>query len=114
MFRLMRQKRNYRYIDHLQDLVSSYNRSPHRSLNGLTSSNITKTNEVQVWVNMYLKPRKPKKTAPHFKFKIGDLVRISFTKHPFRRSYQDQYTIEVFKITNKFSHKEYRNIKLKI
>ena len=36
-----------------------------------------------------------------FRFKKGDLVRISHLKHPFRRSYQQQYTSEVFKISNR-------------
>ena len=49
MFRFMRQKRDYRYIDHLQDFVRSYDQSPHRSLNGLSPSAINKNNEIEVW-----------------------------------------------------------------
>ena len=45
IFRMLRQQRNYRYIDHLLDIVSSYNRSPHRALNGLSPRDITKRNE---------------------------------------------------------------------
>lgn len=45
IFRMLRYQRNYRYIDHLQDIVNSYNNSPHRSLNGLSPSEITKQNE---------------------------------------------------------------------
>ena len=102
MFRMIRKQRSYRYIDHLQDLVSSYNHSPHRSLNKLTPSDITKKNESDVWAMTYLKPKKINKTPPHFKYKLGDLIRISFVKHPFRRTYQDQYTTEVFKIIFRF------------
>ena len=46
---------------------------------------------------MYL--RKPKKLQKRlqFRFKKGDLVRIS-QKHPFRRSYQELFTREIFRI----------------
>lgn len=98
IFRMLRQQRNYRYIDHLQDIVSSYNRSPHRALNGLSPRDITKRNETKVWSLLYLKPKSFHQTPPHFKFKIGSLVRLSYVKHPFRRTYQQQFTTEVFKI----------------
>lgn len=101
IFRMLRYQRNYRYIDHLQDIVNSYNNSPHRSLDGLAPSDVTKKNETQLWSKMYLKPKKFPKTPPRFKYKIGDLVRLSYTKHPFRRAYQQQYTTEVFKIKSK-------------
>ena len=38
----------------------------------------------------------------HYKFKLGDLVRLSYLKYPFRRAYQQQYTTEVFKIKSRF------------
>lgn len=101
MFRMMRKQHNYTYINHLQDLVANYNKNPHRSLSGLNPSEITKQNEADVWANLYLKPKKIKKSTPQFKFKIGDLVRISYLKHPFRRTYQQQYTSEVFKIKSR-------------
>ena len=41
---------------------------------------------------------KPKTTN---QLKRGDLVRITHMKHPFRRSYQQQYTSEVFKTSNR-------------
>ena len=34
---------------------------------------------------------------PTFQLKKGDLVRISFTKQPFQRAYQEQFTTEMFK-----------------
>ena len=38
-----------------------------------------------------------------YKFKLNDLVRLSYTKHIFRRAYQQQLTSEVFKIKFRFS-----------
>lgn len=101
MFRMLRHQRNYRYIDNLQDLVNNYNNSPHRSLNGLSPREITKTNETVIWSSQYLHPKRVSKIKPKFKFEIGGLVRLSYVKHPFRRAYQQQYTTEVFKIKNR-------------
>ena len=101
MFRMLRYYRNYRYIEHLQDIVNSYNSNPHRSLFGLSPHEITKGNETRLWKKLYLKAKQFPKKPPSFKFKIGDLIRLSYTKHPFRRAYQQQYTTEVFKIKSR-------------
>lgn len=55
---MMRQKRNYRYIDDLNKLVDNYNATPHRSLNYLAPKDVNKGNEADVWTHMYL--QKPK------------------------------------------------------
>ena len=81
IFRMLRYQRTYRYIDHLQDIVTSYNITPHRGLKGLSPINITKKNELKVWSSIYLKQKTFNKTPPHFKFKIGSLVRLSYVKH---------------------------------
>lgn len=47
---------------------------------------------------MYLKRSNKGSGKPVFQFKKDDLVRISFTKQPFQRAYQEQYTMEVFKV----------------
>ena len=58
MFRMMRHQRSYKYLDHLQALVDSYNNSPHRSLKGLCPNQMTKQNEADVWASQYLKSQK--------------------------------------------------------
>ena len=102
MYRMMRQKRNHRYIDDLDKLVKNYNSSPHSGLKGLAPKEVNKNNEVNVWADMYLKKSKPRKSKPAFRFKRGDFVRLSFLKHPFRRAYEQQFTSEVFKIKSRF------------
>ena len=102
LFRLMRQKRSYRYIDDLNNIVANYNASPHRSLNYIAQNDVNKANEADVWAFMYLKkPQHTTKRKPKFQLNIGDLVRISFIKQPFRRAYQDQYTTEFFKVSSR-------------
>jgi hypothetical protein len=101
LYRMMRHNRTYRYIDDLQDVVASYNATPHRGLHGLAPNDVNKGNEANVWARMYLKKSKTRTAKPSFQFKVGDLVRISFTKQPFQRAYQEQYTTEVFKVAGR-------------
>lgn len=105
MYRMMRKNRSYRYIETLQNLVNNYNASPHRSLGNVAPNDVNKQNEADVFAYMYLrKPMKIKKKT-EFKFRKGDLIRISHLKHPFRRSYNQQFSSEVFKI----SKRQYQN-----
>ena len=101
MYRMMRKNRSYRYIDQLQNLVDNYNASPHRSLGYIAPKDVNKQNEADIFAYMYLKKPVKVHMKIQFRLKKGDLVRISHLKHPFRRSYQQQYTSEVFKISNR-------------
>ena len=84
LYRMMRHKRTYRYIDQLQNVVASYNQTPHRGLKGMAPNDVNKHNEADVWAQMYLKKSGKVFAKPTFHFKKGDLVRISFTKQPFQ------------------------------
>ena len=101
LYRMMRHKRTYRYIDDLQNVVESYNATPHQGLNGMAPNDVNKDNEADVWAQMYLGKSAKSITRPKFHFNNGDLVRTSFTKQPFQRAYQEQYTTEVFKVSGK-------------
>lgn len=101
LYRYMRHQRSYRYIDNLQNIVKNYNSTPHRSLNDLAPNQVNKNNEADVWAFIYLKKRPRVKTKPKYAFQVGDLVRISFIKAPFRRAYQEQYTTEVFRVSSR-------------
>lgn len=52
---MLRQKRSYRYIDDLTQLVDNYDCSPHRSLNYVAPSDVNKEIEADLWAFMYLK-----------------------------------------------------------
>ncbi|MCG8031750.1 MAG: hypothetical protein JAZ03_06205 [Candidatus Thiodiazotropha taylori] len=101
LYRMMRHKRTYRYIDELQNVVASYNETPHRGLSGMAPNDVNRNNEADVWAEMYLKKSDRRIGKPIFQFKTGDLVRISFTKQPFQRAYQEQFTTEVFKVAGR-------------
>lgn len=93
MWRYFTATRQERYIDVLQDLVNSYNRTPHSST-GYAPADVNVMNGETVWRKMYKFPIKRKRP----KYKAGDLVRISKTKKTFEKGYRPNWTREVFKI----------------
>lgn len=120
MYRYFLKNRTYRYVDVLQDLVSSYNQRPHRSLGERAPSTVNNENADEIRLVTYLTTRKQRPKAkvsmktplksmdtklrnkPKFKYKIGDNVRISQLKHPFQRDYQQKWTEEYFKVTQRY------------
>ncbi|XP_062567734.1 uncharacterized protein LOC134229972 [Saccostrea cucullata] len=117
-----RENRTYRFVNVLQDLVKSYNNRPHRSLGGNAPVNVNQENADEIRLAAYLSTNKkpnlakndlnkpkdssktkvPKKIKPFFKLKIGDNVRISQLKHPFQRDYQQKWTEEFFKVSERY------------
>ncbi|XP_063436452.1 uncharacterized protein LOC134717883 [Mytilus trossulus] len=117
------ENQTYKYIDVLQDLVTSYNNTPHQSLGGATPTSVTKKNEDEIRYVQYLarqKNKKPKKTTeqknqkpikmtkskkkkrPFYKFNLGDHVRVSQLKRVFEKGYQENWTLEYFTISKRF------------
>ena len=94
-------------MDVLQYIVDSYNVTPHRSLNNIAPKYVNKDNEADIWAFMYLKPKIIKlkmknRAAQKYRFKVGDMVRISRINMIFDRSYDEHFTREIFKIRNRF------------
>ena len=114
IFRYLAKHRSRRYIDTLQDLVKSYNSTPHRSLRNIAPKDVNADNAANLWAYMYLKPKKKRKVDKSikkgkktirrhlYKYKIGQLVRISHLRRPFQRVYNEQWSYEVFKIDRRF------------
>lgn len=106
MYRYFTKNRTHLYVDVLQDIVESYNATPHRSLNNVAPKDVNKDNEADIWAYMYLKPKaitSSKKNITPYHFKINDLVRISHKNMVFDRSYDEHFTREIFKISRRMS-----------
>lgn len=58
MYRYFLKNRTYRYLDVLQDLVTSYNQRPHRSLGERAPSSVNKKNADEIRLVTYLTTRK--------------------------------------------------------
>jgi len=98
IYKYMARHQTHRYIDELDNFVRAYNNTIHKALNGRTPAEISPDIEAKVWVEQYLPPpRKPKKIAVP-KYKIGDLVRISFVKTVFSRGYHQSFSEELFRV----------------
>ena len=120
IFRYMKEHNVHRYIDILDSIAEGYNSSIHRSL-GRTPNSVNKTNEDEVRVDQYLlkegrsivnnnkkkiikkesgenTSRKKKKKCKIYKYKPGDVVRISLIKGKFDREYDQKWSTETFRV----------------
>ena len=96
MWRYFTAKKTMRYIEVLQDLVDSYNRSKHRSIQKKPIK-VTQNNEREVWHTLY--GEREKKEPVKYKFEVGDQVRISKMKRTFEKGYLPNFSKEIFTIS---------------
>lgn len=102
----MRNKKEYRYVDVLQDVVDAYNDTEHRSTE-MRPSDVTEGEvERYLWWKLY-KPREPyaalrNKAKPAFLYKVGSHVRISHSSKTFERAYDEKWSTEIFIISRRF------------
>ena len=96
MWRYFTAKKTMRYIDVLQDLVDSYNKSKHQSIQK-KPINVTQKNEREVWHTLY--GEREKKGPVKYKFEIGDQVRISKMKRTFEKGYLPNFSKEIFTVS---------------
>ena len=96
IFRYFTKHQTLNYIDHLQDIVDSYNSSKHSFLK-IAPDQVTKDNEQKLYEKLYLPTElKREKTPIIYKFKIGDKVRIPLERKPFKKGYEQTWTDEIF------------------
>jgi len=93
MWRLFTYKRKKRYVEDLQHIVHSYNSTIHSTIK-MAPNSVNKDNEFRLLDMMHNSPvHKTRK-----RFNIGDTIRISMTRQPFKKGYDKQWTEEVFEI----------------
>jgi transposase InsO family protein len=119
MYRYFLKNRTYQYTDILQDLVKTYNNRPHRMLGGFSPASVNKNNAGEVRYTSYLTRKKKstdkkitvqktslknvkRKNKNPYNLKKGDTVRITEIKHPFKRDYQQKWTEEYFKVSQRY------------
>lgn len=117
IWRYMHEKNTKRYIDVLQDLVSSYNDTYHKAIQ-MPPSEVDATNEGLVLRRLYgkawakvSKEHQKKKKKPVLK--KGDFVRISSVKGAFKKGYMGNWSEEIFIIDDIIYSKPFFLYKLK-
>ena len=98
MWRYFTYKKTRRFVDVLQDLVRSYNNTHHRSI-GMKPFEVDVTNENLVRKKLY--PLKSTK-KPKWKYSVGDKVRITMRRQPFKKGYTGNWSEEIFIINVRY------------
>jgi len=93
MYRYFTAKNTRRYIDVLPDLLHSYNHTYHRSI-GMAPVEVDANNEDVVRARLY--PLQPK--SYRWRYGVGDMVRITMQRQPFRKGYLGRWSQEIFQI----------------
>ena len=100
MFRIFTFRNSYKYIDILKDIITSYNKSYHRSI-GMAPADVKAIHHSEIFKRLYgYLPEKAKKHK--FLFDVGDSVRISKIRRTFQRGYLPGWTEEVFIIHQRY------------
>jgi hypothetical protein len=100
IYQFITQNNTHRYIEALPKIVDSYNSAIHSST-GLAPESITAENSNTLWWSIY-KPKGALKKPQPFELKIGDYVRIAYSKHKFTRGFDQTWTEEVFKVVGRY------------
>jgi Integrase core domain len=94
--RYMTHKDTKRFVHILPNIVSDYNATFHSSIK-MPPRDVNKSNEVQVFLNLYDKPQKQKyKSKPLLN--VGDRVLISKYKNQFDKGYAQSWRSEEFRV----------------
>jgi hypothetical protein len=112
LYKYFHNRRSYKYFDVINSVTGSINNTPHKSLGFLKPSEINKSNEEKIWLNIWKHSNKLyQRTKPQtrFRYKVGDLVRIVYLRHPFQRVFHQKWTTEVFKVVKRMKS-EYINV----
>ena len=81
----------------LQNFVDGYNATVHRTIK-MAPKDVNDDNILTVYYNAYHDKRNIK--PPKQIYKVGNYVRISKYKHVFEKGYENNWSEEIFKITN--------------
>lgn len=107
LIRYMTRHQTHRWVDVLPKVTESYNNTYHRSIKR-TPQSVKAKDSVELWKLQYdLLPKTSSKTLKKqrvrdYKFKVGDLVRVSFLRRAFQREYDERWSRELFVVNQRF------------
>ena len=95
--RFMTHGKKARWCDVLQDVVTSYNNTYHRSIKMKPTDVKPGLTESLAWRNQF-ETQTPPAEQGHYRFKTGDMVRVSHLARAFKREYDQRWSTEVFRV----------------
>jgi len=96
LYRFFTKKQTHKYIDDLDSIIDSYNNTKHSSIQ-MAPAQVTPDNQQELYEKLYLPAElKRERKRPVFQFGIGDKVRVSYARKPFKRGYQQNWSDEIF------------------
>ncbi|EFA13594.1 hypothetical protein TcasGA2_TC001481 [Tribolium castaneum] len=100
MYKYFTYSNSFEYHNVLSDLVNAYNNSYHRTIK-MTPNQVNPDNILQVYNNILsVRSKDNKRIKRRSLYKVGDYVRITKYKHVFEKGYVNNWSGEIFKITN--------------
>ena len=99
--RYMHENNTNRFIDKLPMFIKSYNNTFHGTIK-TRPSDITFENELKFYKAQKERGDRYLDKKIKYKFSIGDKVRISHLKRPFKRSFDQQFTPEIFTVAKRY------------
>ena len=107
----MYKNQTQKWFSSLAEVTHSYNNSVHRSIK-TTPYKAIYMNKVDLWHVQYgpkrkknrtINPKPPKFSSSNFRYNPGDVVRLAKFKTPFTKAYNENWTHELFIITDRNS-----------
>jgi hypothetical protein len=127
----MTNKQRHRWIDVLPKITESYNKTYHRTIKR-TPASVKPKDSVELWkLQYYTRPKRhrtnnqsstsvqfrgkttTKQPATKYKFRVGDLVRVSYLRRAFQREYDERWSRELFVVNERFKSEGIAQYKLK-
>jgi hypothetical protein len=94
MYQYFTRNNTYRYLDVIEDLLTSYN--PYHSTIGIPPSKVNPKNIYSVWQRINVCRLKIPQGV--VKFKVGDHIRITNEKVKFAKGYEQTLSTEIFRV----------------
>ena len=110
---LMTHKQSHRWVEALPKLTTSYNKTYHRTIKRSPTS-VKPSDQVELWKELYeTKRQRPQYSSKTYRFKVGDIVRVSFLRRQFQRQYDERWSRDLFVVTERFMKEGIPQYKLK-
>ena len=110
---LMTHKQSHQWVEALPKLTSSYNKTYHRSIKRSPAS-VKASDHVELWKDLYESERQTQTSrSQSYRFKVGDIVRVSFLRRQFQRQYDERWSRDLFVVTERFMKEGIPQYKLK-